>query len=119
MTYIDGKGRRVSAESAYLTSEVLKRPNLTICTQVHVTKVLIDTIGEQKRATGVEFALAKGGTLFQVKARKQVILWCVFSYYQPRFRPKLNYISSAGAIYTPHVRDTHSDACNVLTLRRF
>ena len=74
MTYIDSKGRRVSTESAYLTSDVLNRPNLTIATHATVTKILFETKGGEKRAAGVEFSRKKGGPRFVVKARKEVVL---------------------------------------------
>ena len=75
MTYIDSKGQRVSAESAYLRSDVLKRPNLTVATSAQVTKVLFDTKDGNKRAVGVEFAHDRNGPRYQVKASKEVVLW--------------------------------------------
>ncbi|THH13142.1 hypothetical protein EW146_g7045 [Bondarzewia mesenterica] len=84
MTYIDAKGRRVTTESAYLTPDVLARPNLTVAVKASVTKLLFDTSAGQTRVTGVEFATIESGTRFRVKARKEVVL-------------------SAGAIHTPHI----------------
>lgn len=75
VTYIDSKGRRVSSESAYLTPEVLKRPNLTVATGVQVTRILSDVLEGKPKAVGVEFAGKKEGPRFRVKARKEVVLW--------------------------------------------
>ncbi|KAI0342707.1 GMC oxidoreductase [Trametopsis cervina] len=82
MTYID-KGRRVTAENAYLTREVLARRNLTVAVGAFVNRVLFDSSSGTPRATGVEFRNEAGRT-FTVKARKEVVL-------------------SAGAIHTPHI----------------
>ncbi|KAI0368021.1 GMC oxidoreductase [Pilatotrama ljubarskyi] len=83
LTYINSKGRRVTSESAYLTPEVLARPNLKIITRAHVTRVLFDRSGSTPRAVGAEFTQPNGDK-FQVKARKEVVL-------------------SAGAVHTPQV----------------
>ncbi|KAG8984423.1 hypothetical protein FRB90_005337 [Tulasnella sp. 427] len=80
-TYIDPQGKRVSTEAAYLTREVLRRPNLKVVCGAHVTKIRFD---ESKRAIGVELAESKDGPVYFVGARKEVIL-------------------SAGAINTPQI----------------
>jgi choline dehydrogenase len=75
VTYIDSKGRRVSTESAYLTRDVLARPNLTVVTGASVTRILFEVPeGEEPRASGVEFANSKEGDRYVVKARKEVVL---------------------------------------------
>ena len=74
MTYIDAKGRRVTTESAYLTPDVLSRPNLTVAVNASVTKLLFDRTDGQTRVTGVEFANNEKGPRFRVKARKEVVL---------------------------------------------
>ncbi|KAF7316607.1 hypothetical protein HMN09_00393200 [Mycena chlorophos] len=84
VTYVDSKGVRVSAESAYLTPEVLARPNLTVAIHATVTKILFDETGPTPRAVGVEFAKSATGPRYSVKARKEVVL-------------------SAGAIHSPHI----------------
>ena len=61
-------GRRHSAASAFL-KPVLNRPNLTVITHAHTTRVLI----QQDRATGVEFLTKKNQTQ-QATARREVIL---------------------------------------------
>ncbi|KAH9949949.1 GMC oxidoreductase [Amylocystis lapponica] len=87
MTFIDPHGHRVTMESAYLTPNVLARPNLKVATKVQVTRILFETSGsggdESPRATGVLFSDRKGES-FEVKARKEVIV-------------------SAGAVHTPQI----------------
>lgn len=70
-------GCRYSASRAYLRPAA-KRPNLTIVTGAHVTRILMTG----KRATGVEYR--HGGATVQANAAKEVIL-------------------SAGAIHSPHI----------------
>ncbi len=60
-------GRRWSAARAFLDA-AKSRPNLTIITQAHVTKILL----EQKRATGVEMQTPEG--VQQLTAHREVIL---------------------------------------------
>jgi len=61
------EGRRWSAASAYLTP-ILKRPNLTIESNAHVTRILF----EGKRVTGVEYVQNK--KTVQALATSEVIL---------------------------------------------
>ena len=61
------KGRRWSAASAYL-HPVLSRPNLTIESHAHVTRILF----ENKRAVGVEFVQKK--QRIQARAEREVLL---------------------------------------------
>jgi choline dehydrogenase len=88
MTYIDSKSTRVTTESAYLTDDVLSRPNLTVVTYARVTKVLFDSSSSIPRAIGVEFAsksdVGTVGPKFRARATKEVII-------------------SGGAIYSPHI----------------
>jgi len=60
-------GRRFSAARAFLDA-AKTRPNLTIYTQAHATKILLD----EKRATGVEVNIA--GQLRRLTAGREVIL---------------------------------------------
>jgi len=60
-------GRRYSAARAYL-KPVLKRPNLRVLTDAHVTRVLF----EGTRASGVEWI--QGGRKQQVRATREVIV---------------------------------------------
>lgn len=62
-------GHRANAAYSFL-DEVLDRPNLTVMTNVFVTKVLFDG----KTAVGVEIARSKNGQREQIKANKEVIL---------------------------------------------
>lgn len=74
MTYIDSSGTRVTTESAYLTPDVLKRPNLKVAIRARVTRILFDTTGGSKTAVGVEFARDRGGPRYRVRAKQQVVL---------------------------------------------
>jgi choline dehydrogenase len=60
-------GKRCSAATAYL-KPALRRPNLTVITDAHATRVLF----EEGRATGVEYV--RGGRTEQVRAEREVIL---------------------------------------------
>ena len=68
----------MTTESAYLTDEVLARPNLKVVTYARVTKLLFDTSNGIPRATGVEFArqsrVGKIGPKFRARATKEVIV---------------------------------------------
>lgn len=74
MTYVDNNVQRVSTEAAYLTDDVLSRPNLKVAIQVQVTKVLFDNFGEETRAVAVEFATTKDGLRYRARARKEIIM---------------------------------------------
>lgn len=73
VTYIDSKGQRVTSERAYLTPEVLARPNLKVATGALVTRILFDTTQKTPRAIGIEFQ-DKSGVTFVAKAAKEVVL---------------------------------------------
>ncbi len=60
-------GERFSAAKAYLTPN-LARPNLTVMTEAHTTRILM----EDRRAVGVEVRVK--GTLTQLKATHEVLL---------------------------------------------
>jgi choline dehydrogenase-like flavoprotein len=60
-------GERHSAAKAYLTPH-LNRPNLTVLTGAHTSKILI----ESQRAVGVEFI--RGGQRQQLRATREVLL---------------------------------------------
>lgn len=62
-------GARASASDAYLRP-ALGRGNLTVWTQAHVTRLMI----EEGRAVGVEFFLKKSAELQQARAGREVIL---------------------------------------------
>ncbi|KAA1477203.1 GMC oxidoreductase [Dentipellis sp. KUC8613] len=83
VTYIRD-GKRVTTETAYLTEDVLSRPNLTIATHATVTKLLFETGNAGPRAVGAEFASSASEPRYRARARKEIIL-------------------SAGAVHTPHI----------------
>ncbi|HEM7875413.1 alanine-phosphoribitol ligase [Burkholderia contaminans] len=60
-------GRRSSAAVAYV-HPALNRPNLTVCTGVRVTRILI----ENGRAVGVEFL--RNGKIEQMRANREVVV---------------------------------------------
>jgi choline dehydrogenase len=75
VTYVDKKFERVSSETAYLTPDVIARPNLTVAIHATVTQILFEIQPTGKRrAVGVEFAKAEDGPRYQAKAKKEVIL---------------------------------------------
>ncbi|KAL1739831.1 GMC oxidoreductase-domain-containing protein, partial [Schizophyllum fasciatum] len=87
MTYVDDNRQRVSSETAYLTPDVLARPNLKVVTHAQVTKVIFDQSSgsaTEPRTMGVEFAHSKDGRRFHAYAKKEVIL-------------------SAGSVQTPQI----------------
>ncbi|KAM3473085.1 hypothetical protein MY5147_004974 [Beauveria neobassiana] len=75
-TFIDSKGERSSMATAFLTPEVLRRPNLYVACHAHVTRVLYDRLDSNKQpcAIGVELMSKRGGERFEVHARREVIL---------------------------------------------
>ena len=77
VTYIGPDRQRVTTETAYLTPDVLARPNLTVAVNACVTKVLFETRDEKTRAVGVECVSGPGGPRYVVQARKGVVLSCV------------------------------------------
>ncbi|KJA26413.1 GMC oxidoreductase [Hypholoma sublateritium FD-334 SS-4] len=85
MTYIDKNYRRVSAETAYLTPNVLNRMNLTVAIHATATRVLFDTktANGRPRAVGVEFGSREGGPTWKVYAKEVVV--------------------SGGAVHSPHI----------------
>lgn len=65
-------GERLSTNAAFIRPIRRKRANLTIRTQAHVTRVLIDP--RTKHAFGVEYIRDGGTKINTVRARKEVIL---------------------------------------------
>ncbi len=59
---------------AYLTPEVLARPNLTVAVHTTVEKILFSNKGASLRATGVQLATSPNAPKFRVAATKDVIL---------------------------------------------
>lgn len=74
-TFIDPKGQRSSMATAFLTPEVLKRPNLYVACHAQVTRVLFDTLTTKNpTAIGVQLQKGRDGEIFNVHARREVIL---------------------------------------------
>ena len=68
----------MSAEVAYLTPEVLARPNLKVVTLARVTRIIFDSSSGTPRAVAVDFANEeRHAPRFRVRARKEVIVWYV------------------------------------------
>ncbi|KAJ7156079.1 GMC oxidoreductase [Mycena crocata] len=75
LTFTDRSGRRSSAATAYLTSAVLSRSNLTVLTKTAAEKILFDAMdGQNPRAIGVEVASSANGPKYRVKASKEVLV---------------------------------------------
>ena len=77
------KGRRSSTYHAFLEGEAEKRPNLSIVTGAHVTRVVMESEGGGLAAKGITYRTADGAT-HALHASKEVIL-------------------SAGAVGSPHL----------------
>jgi len=82
-TFTD-KGKRHSTAIAYLSPNVLSRPNLTVAINTMVEKILFDESGAEPRAIGVEVSKSPKSPKYCVRAMHEVIL-------------------SAGAVATPHL----------------
>ena len=85
-TFIDQEGRRSSAASAYLTTDVCRRTNLKISVGMTVTRIITQPGPDGTPiAKGVEFASGAHAPLrYRVRAKRDVIL-------------------SAGSVHTPHL----------------
>jgi choline dehydrogenase len=74
-TFIDSSGQRASSATAYLTADVVMRPNLKIASGQNVTRIIFDTDGSQPRAAGVEMAASVTSSVrYLAKARKEILL---------------------------------------------
>jgi choline dehydrogenase len=76
-------GKRSSTYHAFLEGEPERRPNLTIITGAHVTRVVLEGSPGRMAATGVEYRTAAGETRTAIATREVVL--------------------SGGAIGSPHV----------------
>ncbi|TFY60083.1 hypothetical protein EVJ58_g5368 [Rhodofomes roseus] len=76
MTFIDEKGERSSAASAYLPLSVLRRPNLTVAVSAMAEQILFTPVtdGAPPRAAGVRLAARRSGPHFGVAAKREVVL---------------------------------------------
>ncbi|KDR78819.1 hypothetical protein GALMADRAFT_64035 [Galerina marginata CBS 339.88] len=75
---------RVSSESAYLTPDVLARPNLKVAINATATRIMFEQQPGKYRAAGVEFTSSEHGQRFLATAKKEVVI-------------------SAGAVQSPHI----------------
>jgi choline dehydrogenase len=74
-TFIDTSGQRASTATAYLTADVVQRPNLKIASGQNVTRIIFDNSGPQPRAVGVEMAASRASPVrYLAKAKKEVLL---------------------------------------------
>ncbi|KAL1948179.1 hypothetical protein VTO73DRAFT_12254 [Trametes versicolor] len=71
---INSRGQRDSTATAYLTNEVVSRPNLTIATNIMVEKVVFDKSGPIIRATGVVVSVGPTSPRYHVAASREIIL---------------------------------------------
>ena len=101
VTYIDNRGQRVSTEAAYLTPEVLARPNLKVVTGARVTKIIFDSSSGTLRAVAVEFANSKQhAPVLRATARKEIIVWYVS--HPSIVTPSLNPPQRRSSSYSPN-----------------
>lgn len=74
-SFIDAKGQRSSAATAYLPQEVLNRPNLDVAIKVLTTRILFDTEDKSTpKAIGVEIKGSRDGPIYEVFAKQEVLL---------------------------------------------
>lgn len=62
-----------STATAYLTNEVLARPNLTVACSITVERILFDR-EPSLRAAGVQLTTAPAAPKFRVRAKREIIL---------------------------------------------
>ncbi|KAI0327372.1 GMC oxidoreductase [Cubamyces sp. BRFM 1775] len=72
---VDEKHERSSTATAYLSNDVLRRPNLTVAVSIMTEKVLFArTANGEPRAIGIQVSSSRSGPRFAVAADKEVIL---------------------------------------------
>jgi len=95
-------GRRYSATKAYLRPAA-SRPNLTVKTRAHVTRILLDTSSGAPRATGVEVAL---GGKRPVQVRGSEVILCGGAFNSPQLL-QLSGIGNADDLSSVGVKPVH------------
>ncbi|KAK6996808.1 GMC oxidoreductase [Favolaschia claudopus] len=71
---VDPRGERCSAATAYLTPDVLRRPNLIVALETRVTRIVMDEAqAGSPRAVGV-LLVKDDGRVFAVSANREVII---------------------------------------------
>ncbi|KAI0795910.1 GMC oxidoreductase [Abortiporus biennis] len=74
---IDSHGARHSTAAAYLTPEVLSRPNLTVAVNTLVEKIIFSPSGSsaaQLKAIGVQVSSSSSSPKYRVRATKEVVV---------------------------------------------
>ncbi|KIK53250.1 hypothetical protein GYMLUDRAFT_100419 [Collybiopsis luxurians FD-317 M1] len=71
---LDSKGSRSSTATAYLTPDILSRPNLFVAISTVVEKVLFEKRGDSVQASGVEISTGRTSPRYRVTARSEVVL---------------------------------------------
>ncbi|KIY69094.1 GMC oxidoreductase [Cylindrobasidium torrendii FP15055 ss-10] len=84
ITYVDDNRERVTSETAYLTPDVLARPNLTVAIKANVTKIVLQELPNgEKRATSVEFSNGPNMPVYRANAAKEVVV-CAGAIHSPQ-----------------------------------
>ncbi|KZT23602.1 GMC oxidoreductase [Neolentinus lepideus HHB14362 ss-1] len=73
-SFVDRRGERSSTATAYLTSDVLSRTNLTVLIRTSVERIIFDKQEETPRAIGVQLSTSRDASSYVVRASKEVIL---------------------------------------------
>ena len=95
-------GRRYSATKAYLRPAA-SRPNLTVKTRAHVTRVLLDTSSGTPTATGVEVSL---GGKRPIQVRGSEVILCGGAFNSPQLL-QLSGIGNADDLSSVGVKPVH------------
>ncbi|KAI0072255.1 GMC oxidoreductase [Panus rudis PR-1116 ss-1] len=72
--FITEKGERNHTAAAYLTPDVLARPNLTVAVTTTVEKILFSGEDDSLRAAAVEVSSGPKSPKYRVQAKKEVVL---------------------------------------------
>ncbi|TBU23788.1 GMC oxidoreductase [Dichomitus squalens] len=74
---IDSDGRRSSTATAYLSDDVLKRPNLTVATDIMIERLVFSDVtppGQPPKVIGVEMRTQRNAQLYCTGVNREVIL---------------------------------------------
>lgn len=96
------RGRRHSATKAYL-HPAMSRPNLTVKTRAHVTRITMDTTGDAPRATGVDVSI---GGKRPVHVRGAEVILCGGAFNSPQLL-QLSGIGNADHLRSVGVNPVH------------
>ncbi|KZT24121.1 GMC oxidoreductase [Neolentinus lepideus HHB14362 ss-1] len=72
--FVDQKGERSSTATAYLTPDVLSRPNLTVLVETSTERIIFSDELATPRAIGVELSHAPAAPRYRVAANREVIV---------------------------------------------